>query len=434
MIRETTLLGSRLAEIPVPVGCSPATLTLRGRAEGRSACFGMSQEQLSRHLLLTGATGTGKTNAILHIIAQLKRGMGPQDVMLVFDAKMDYEQFHASGDCVISNRTGAQSVKWNIFTDIVSDGWDEASVFAGADEIAEVIFSQAISTSSQPFFPSCARDVFSAVLKAMCLLGAQDSSFRSRYLNNRALGEYLTMLDAQRLAAFINQFPSLCGVLKYVGSGQSDQALGIFAELQAVTGRLFVRCFGEDGRFCIRRMQRKREGRTLFIQYDPAYGQALLPMYRIAVDLFLKEALSPGGNGGKAYIICDELKMLPHLAHLEDALNFGRSLGICVIAGIQSMEQLYEVYGEYGGKNIASAFQNTLCFRTNNRASRAYIQDIHGENLTTVRYMDRANRLAEYTRCGHTVEDWDILSLRTGEAIVGLSGEKPFRFYIERYR
>ena len=145
-------------------------------------------------LLLIGATGTGKTNALLHMITQLKRGMGAQDVMLVFDAKMDYEQFHVPGDSVISNWPGAQSVKWNIFTDIVCDGWDEGAVFAGADEIAEVIFSQAISTSSQPFFPSCARDIFSAVLKAMCLLGAQESSFRDRYLNNRAPVSYTHLL------------------------------------------------------------------------------------------------------------------------------------------------------------------------------------------------------------------------------------------------
>ena len=164
MIRETTLLGSRLAEIPVPAGCSPEALSLRGHVQGKDACFGVSEEQLSRHLLLIGATGTGKTNALLHMITQLKHGMGPQDVMLVFDAKMDYEQFHVPGDSVISNRPGAQSVKWNIFTDIVCDGWDEEAVFAGADEIGEVIFSQAISTSSPGRIPNEAR-----CTKACCI-------------------------------------------------------------------------------------------------------------------------------------------------------------------------------------------------------------------------------------------------------------------------
>ena len=34
---------------------------------------------------------------------------------------------------------------------------------------------------------------------------------------------------------------------------------------------------------------------------------------------------------------------------------------------------------------------------------------------------------------GNAVEDWNITVLAKGEAIIGLDGEKPFRFYIERF-
>ncbi len=427
-----TLYGSRVDENPVPaMRARPAAVLAGG---GRS--FGITQEQLSTHCLLLGATGSGKTNAILHLIRQLKASMGLQDAMLVFDSKLDFTRFHSAGDHVITNRptAGANSADWNIFADLAADGWDEEAIALNADEIAQVVFSDSIAHSSQPFFPTAARDVFAAVLKGMAFMGASDAAYRARCLHNAALRQYLAGLDAARLAAFLDAFPPLKGVLKYVGNGRSDQALGVFAELQSATGRLFVKCFGKNGRFSVRGAERRRGGRTLFIEYDPSCGLSLQPVYRVLVDLFLKEALSPRTAGGHVYVVCDELKMLPHLSHFEDALNFGRSLGLCVIAGVQSMEQLYEAYGEYGGKNIASGFQNVFCFRTGNAASREYVKGLFGRNVCAYQYIDPANRPREEIREGCAVEDWDIAALRKGEAIIGLDGEKPFRFPIERFR
>ena len=431
----TPLLGTRLElNVPPVVPTNPAIVFRKGDPRSPSA-FGLSYDDLSTHILLAGATGSGKTNAILHMIRRLKMSMTPDDVMLVFDTKDDFGQFRNENDYLITNynRTSDNAVGWNIFMDIVADGWDRSKIEANADELAQVIFSDSIAESNQPFFPAAARDIFAAILKAMCFLGVEDTDYRIKYLNNKALAKYLRDIDAKRLTDFLGKFPELIGVLKYIGSGKSDQALGVFAELQAVTGRLFVKCFGEDGRFSIRKAERQKGGKALFVEYDASSGQSLQPMYRVLVDLFLKEALCPTKAKGHVYIICDELKMLPHLNHLEDALNFGRSLGVVVIAGIQSMEQLYEIYGEFGGKNIASGFQTTFCFRTNNAATREYIKGVHGQNVCTIRYLDYSNKPVEELRTGYAVEDWDINSLRRGEAIIGLPGQAPFKFYIERY-
>ena len=37
-------------------------------------------------------------------------------------------------------------------------------------------------------------------------------------------------------------------------------------------------------------------------------------------------------------------------------------------------------------------------------------------------------------RAGHTVEDWNILKLKNGEAVVSLAGEDPFLFTMPLYR
>lgn len=429
------LQGTCLELNTPPTISESESMVFCGHGAMNTKSFGISFEDLSTHVLLAGGTGSGKTNLILHMIKKIKEIMTANDVMLIFDAKNDFHQFLDSEDYVISNYKKNRSgiVHWNIFMDIVADGWDKAEIEINADEVAEVIFADNIAASNQPFFPTAARDIFAAVLKAMCFLGMHDTDYRVKYLNNKALAVYLRGLNAKRLSDFIGKFPELTGVLKYVGSGESDQALGVFAELQAVTGRLFVKGFGENGRFSVRKTERQKNGKTLLVEYDASTGKSLQPIYRVLVDLFLKEALSPISSKGHVYAIFDELKMLSHLNHLEDALNFARSLGLVVIAGIQSMEQLYEVYGEYGGKNIASAFQTTFCFRTNNAATREYIKGVHGTNVCTMHYLNNCNKPMEEIRTGCTVEDWDISTLRCGEAIIGLPGKAPFKFYIERF-
>ena len=49
-------------------------------------------------------------------------------------------------------------------------------------------------------------------------------------------------------------------------------------------------------------------------------------MYRLLIDLALKEALGRSHSAGDVYMIIDEFKLLPKLQHIDDALNFGRSL------------------------------------------------------------------------------------------------------------
>lgn len=407
-----------------PASAPGGIIRLTGTCRDRPAILQLRTNELERHILCLGGTGSGKTNLIKSIFPQLKSSLGKDDIMFAFDPKRDYRRFHSKDDYVISNRpcTIAKNVGWNIFADVAADGWGEEEIRRNSAEIAKVIFRDAVANSGQPFFPKAARELFAAVTSAMTLCGKDDPLFR-RYLNNKVLLRYLDMLDADRLAAFVGSIPSLRGVLKYVGSGKSDQALGVFAELQEVTASLG---FCRSGNFSIRSAHRKRGGKTIFLEYDPSQnsGDAI---YRLLADLFLKESISSRQKKGRIYFIADEMRLI-YSDYMERALNFGRSLGLSVIAGLQSMEQLYELYGEHGGNNIASGFQSVFCFRTNNAASREYIKKITGKNFSTIRYIDSSDKPKEELKEGYTVEDWDFATLRTGEAIAALTGRAPFLF------
>ena len=118
------------------------------------------------------------------------------------------------------------------------------------------------------------------------------------------------------------------------------------------------------------------------------------------------------------------------MKHIDDGVNFGRSLGVKV-AGLQSINQLIEVYGEARGKNIAAGFSSVYAFRANDTATRKFVIDLYGQNYILDHYSSVDKKYMEDKRQGNTVEDWDMMSLNVGEAIVGLPFSKHLDFSLQ---
>lgn len=157
-------------------------------------------------------------------------------------------------------------------------------------------------------------------------------------------------------------------------------------------------------------------------------------MYRLLFDMALKETLGRQKNQGNVYLICDEFRLLPHLQHIDDGVNFGGSLGVKIMAGLQSIEQLYEIYGESRGKNIAAGFSSVFAFKANDITTRDYIGNLFGKNILLERYASTGTQYIEEKRIGQVVEDWDMARLQVGEAVVGLPFSKPFQFRFDVYK
>ena len=185
----------------------------------------------------------------------------------------------------------------------------------------------------------------------------------------------------------------------------------------------------------MRRIVREKGRRVVFIEYDLSLGEVLGPIYRLLIDLALKEALGRATGErepGSVYLVVDEFKLLPNLLHIDDALNFGRSLGVKVMAGLQSIQQLFDIYGESRGKSIAAGFMNSFCFQTWDTESRKYISERFGRNYSAVTYRIEGEPI-RVQKDGFAVEDWDILKLGVGEAFVNMVGYEPFIYQFPEY-
>ncbi len=409
-----------------------ATCSLVGKAPtGQQINIPLNNDTLSKHLLFLGGIGTGKTNALFQIISQLNQFLTEKDIMIIFDTKGDfYREFYRPGDVVISNDNTAKGKErldyWNIFNEIdYGEHLNESVV-----EISKALFAEACERTNQIFFPNAAKDIFMA-----CLLHFI-RSYPLTQQTNENLVKYINGSSTAQIRAMLESYDDLKAMGCYISNDDSPQTQGVLSELQQVVREVFIGNFAKTGTLSLKNLVKQKGGIRVFIEYDLSIGRMLSPIYSLMFDMAIKEALSRKRSEGNVYFICDEFKLLPYLSHIDDAVNFGRSLGIKFMVGIQNVEQIYENYGEERARSILSGFMTSINFRVNDAKSREYIQGLFGKNQKLESYLPTIQNkgIIENQREANVVEDWDITGLKTGQAIIGLPESEPFIFTFDKYQ
>ena len=421
-----------LVENNKPMETNNEGIIISGKFKGEKSCFVMDESILSKHLLLVGGTGSGKTNLFYQIVEQLKKKLTSDDVMLIFDSKGDfYSKFYdVNKDVVIGNSAQyrKKSVKWSIYEEVIADGKDKTSVFQNTQEICKSLFQERVEkNSSNPFFPNAARDLLASII----IMQIRDGiSF-----NNKDLKDFIESTSVDELRDMLAEYKDMASVSAYIGGKSGSQSQGVLSEMYSVTRDIFTGVFSSVGDFSMRNFIRNKGGKTAFLEYDLAIGDILSPVYSLLFDLALKESLGRTSSQGNVYLIADELKLLPNLRHLEDGINFGRSLGVKILAGLQSIDQLNANYDkEAKAHNAVSGFSSVFAFHPNDYNTRHYLSELFGRNMILETFPE-ANGSRHYEkREGYVVEDWDLVNLKVGEAIIGLPSTSPFRFQFDLYK
>lgn len=399
-------------------------------SSGAACTVPLSDELLSSHLLFLGGIGTGKTNAIFQLLAQLRSSMTDRDVMLVFDTKGDFHQeFYRPGDVVISNdakATGPGGVDyWNIFGEI---GTGE-SVEANIVEIAKTLFHERTEKTSQPFFPNAAKDIFCAILTHFARSG--DGST----MDNARLRSFLDQASPAELRSLLQSHADMKAMVSYIADDRSPQTQGVLSELQQMVREILIGNFRKAGTISVRDAIRRKGGRCVFIEYDLGIGNLLTPIYRLLLDLAIKEALCREKSEGNVWFIIDEFRLVPNLQHIDNGVNFGRSLGAKFVLGAQNVEQIFHSYGEPLARSILSGLMTSVVFRLNDITTRDFAKGLFGKNRKRETYMSsvQTRGIVESVRDAFVVEDWDTTGLAVGQAITGMPGQMPFIFQFDRF-
>lgn len=421
----------------------------------------LSDMEMEKHVLLMGEHGSGKSNVISLFLQQLDDDAHA----IIFDPKGDYYKdfFMRSRDIVLgsSNSYRLNTVYWNIFREIEFSSPYRDGKKQTLKEIVTLLF-EGRSNGVQPFFSNAAKDVLAIILQhklqvlwndpkyielqnmieqpsvtqdKLNILFNEEKKIFDKYvstdLNNSELSKIILNWDIDRYRnELIPEYPVIG---TYLGnSGEYHTGLSVISELKAMYFEVFQYTIfekyvpGKD--FSIAEYIMDGKGK-LFIEYDLANSSALGPMYAILIDSAFKIQLEAfKRNGKKCYFILDELKLIPYCAHFQDAINAGRSLGVRIIVGIQSIGQLIEVYGESLTNAILNGLSTVFCFNVSGEddSRKRFIERIgvHGAVLSTkVQNKDL-----------YRIRETDIIQLKCGQAIIKLPNKLyPILFCFEKY-
>lgn len=447
-VYSKTLFGQDILENPVPIWTADKTKTpyviFQDPNTGKK--FGISRDKLSLGLLAMGAPGGGKTNFLNINFAALLTTMKEGEIFIVFDTKGDYltefgDRIPDKEKIVIGTGEEYRAITGyhNIFAEIMPRGLDGKLVYTtdsdtDALDLATQLFS-AMKSETQPIFTAMAEQIFAAVM--IYFMRTFWRSDQSR-LNNRELIRFFTCSTNEDIRKMLelDYMQDQRSCMDYI-AGRSNQTQGVNSYIGSVLRKMFIGPFAKadpSREFSMREVINGGAKKVVFIEYDLQRGNVLAPMYGILIDRALSNALG-GRLKGKVnkYFLLDEMLILPRLEHLSNSMNFGRSQGVKMMCGLQNMAGLEELYGEAGAKNVLSSFQNIVVFKVNDSDTRQFVVNRLGENYSNYSVCAQQENL-NLQREGHIVEEWHLLSLQLGEAVVSLAGEAPFLFKMPLYR
>ena len=302
-MNPNTIYGENLSANRPPQLASNDAMRFSGVFKNTNTAFGMNEDHLSKHTILIGSTGCGKTTLMNKMIEQTLKSLTADDVVIIFDSKGDfYSRFgkHPRSQVIGNSKPYlSKSLRWNIFKEILFDTKSDRDIVMNAQEIGKILFADREKRTNNPFFPNAARDLFASLLIFLTRTGIQDKNFAKSMLFNSKLKELLEKSTVDDLLKFLSFDQDLTSVASYI-SGGGEQANGVLSEMYSVVRDILVGVFAESGDFSIKNFVRHRGGNVLFVEYDLAIGQSLTPIYRLLIDLALKEALGRSDIGGSA--------------------------------------------------------------------------------------------------------------------------------------
>jgi type IV conjugative transfer system coupling protein TraD len=307
------------------------------------------------HFMFTGASGTGKSQAMFELMDQV-RARGKRAI--VHDPTGEYtETYFREGRDVILNPLDARSPNWN--------PWHEVSEDYHMTNIANGLIAEP-TRESDPFWATAGRHVLKDVLAVLQ---------RNRRMTNRALYEAISLNTLEDLNALLAGTPGATYTSPTTEKAGMSLKMTIQNQLEPF---MFLR---DDGpKFSIREWVKDEASDSwLFISTTEAQADAMRPLLSLWTNLVIQSVLDLEPiHRERIWGFLDELTRLQKLPSLEAALTGTRKFGLCLALGIQDFGQLRNLYGADIAQTIISQCQTQLLLRIRDGKAAKALADLMG--------------------------------------------------------
>lgn len=334
----------------------------------------LSKAQLSRHLLLYGGVGSGKTQLLLGLLRQIYKR---RDKVFVYDIKGDLGSYFPNMSIV--SPFDARSRTWHVARDVRTP--TQAAVFADS-LIPE-------DTGSGKFWTLAARQVLTGALISL-------QNEKPETWTWPDLAQRLT-LQAETLAPILEtNYRKAYGLLS---NPQSPTSFNILATLGGYTRVVddLARAWPQVGKrwFAITDWVRDDYAgpRQIIVQAGPdatltaAYISALV---NVAVPEIISPSLPDNERGRFIGFVFDELSSIGKI-QFAPLVDKGRSKGVVVVACVQDLAQLRDLYGDNQVKALTSMVGTQIICRIGMGETREQLSKLLGTNkLASMNYKEGA--------------------------------------------
>jgi type IV conjugative transfer system coupling protein TraD len=379
-------------------------------------CIGampLVKDSETKHFLVTGSTGSGKTNLIHNILPQVEKKKQPA-IIIDQTGEMIAKYYDPSRGDIIFNPFDTRAKSW--------DFWSDCHSCEELERFAKILFGfnrKRTGHSADPFWEQSAESLFIACtdyqrstgdlrIEQLCSL-IRSSSLKSLQakLKNSDASRYLESDNKTTASSILSVLATNAKPLSYLCDTTPRNSFSLKEHFKNI----------DQG-----------AGNWLFLATKPSCRELTLALIACVSELAFSRLLDIGiKEDRRIWFVIDELSALGKLPSLPTLMAEGRKYGACVLSGLQSLNQLYSNYGQYEGSTIFGQFGTNFFFRNNEPAIAKTVSSICGRE-TIYRQQKNTSFGAHEFRDGVSyseqqqqkdlVEYSDLAGLAVGECFV----------------
>lgn len=363
----------------------------------------------SQHMLITGGTGTGKTNCLHHILTQIRQ---QKHKAIIIDTTGGFiDRYYSSSKDIILSPFHDKSSHWH--------PWAECKTPFDFAEIAESFIPFSYNEHDN-YWRQASRTVFQSMLQKFN--DSQKTSELIRWILFEPLEKLCALLQGTKAASHMDfNSEKTASSIRSVASTFLE-CLECLNDTQAPFSiQDWISCKEKDS--------------WLFLHCTPSQRTAVRPLLSTWLSSAIKGllALEPDLSR-RIWFIIDELPSLQKVKNIETLLTEGRKYGGCGILSLQSPSQLESIYGRESTKTIIGNTLTKVIFAEQDPEIAERISKSFG-NCETKEFNEGISygaheardgvNLSTQTKSTAIVSPSKILSLPKNTAFIKLPGSHP---------
>ncbi len=373
------------------------------------------KDKETSHLLMTGTTGSGKTNAFHILLPQIrKRG----DKAIIVDVTGTYiSRYYKEKTDFILNPLDTRSQFWH--------PWADCHLESHYDVLTNSFIPEN-KHAKDPFWDNASRAVLKAALRKFASQGTLDIEQLTKFLLTSSDKKFEAFFKGTEAATMTNAnndktTQSIRSVLSSYIEGLRQLGNIETPGVSPFSLRNWV-------------MNEQKKG-VIFITARSDQRQTLKPLISAWVDMAINALMVlPEDYNRRLWFIIDELAALQKLPSFQMGLAEGRKYGGCFLVGFQSKPQLEEIYGRQGAESMLDLFNTKVFFRCTEPSTQTWISKVLGdkeeiEPQENISYGANSMRdgvsLSHHTRQKPLVMPTELSQLQDLECYIRLPGDYP---------